>query len=270
MSAPRRDVEGPRSDRVTTTGLVGDAGRYVVRSPALVLPFLVVALVVAGVEFLRRRGPVPVQTTSYSLATGFDVQSHIYPSALSQTTTPLNALVDLKPQYLAWVVGLELVTFLAVVVAGAVVVTRVTDSSLSLAGVVRYGAFVVALGLLPSVNFSGASIVVGLPLLVVAYYITVRLFAVPVFLVQGLGFRRAAGRSWAATDGRGWSVFGVLVLLGIGYSLTAVVPTVGPALSTAVFGTLHAVTLGLFVECTSSSTADAGLSSASATTPANP
>lgn len=236
------------SDRLTTTGLLGDAGRRVRSSPLLVLPFLLAGLVLAGVDYLRVYDPVPVQISPYSLSTGVDIRSSLYPTGLSRTTTSLDALVDLKLQYLAWVVGLELLAFVAVVVAGAVVVARVADDPLSLAGLARYGAFVVGLGLVPSVNFSGASVVVGLVLFVPAFYVSVHLFALPALLIRGEGFRTGARQSWALVTGIGWSVFGLLVVLGLGYSLLALVPVAGPVLSTAVVGTVHAIVLGLLVD----------------------
>ncbi|SEO78916.1 hypothetical protein SAMN04487948_105150 [Halogranum amylolyticum] len=259
----------PRDRRLTATGLLGDAARRAGRSPVLLLPFLVAGLVLAGVDYLRVRDPVPVQVTPYSLSEGFTVRASLYPTGTSRTTTALDALVDLKLQYLAWVVGLELLSVLAVVVAGGVVVARVTDVPLSVGSVVRYGAFVVALAAVPSVNFSGASAVVGLVLLVPAYYVSVRLFALPALLIRGDGFRTAARRSWTLVAGIGWSVFGLLVALGVVYSLSALVPVVGPALSTTVAGTLHAVALGLLVDRARSGLNAAGASNAT-TNPANP
>ncbi|SDM71585.1 hypothetical protein SAMN04487949_2382 [Halogranum gelatinilyticum] len=237
-----------RAERLTSTGLTGDAGRRLVDSPSLALPFLLAALVAAGVDLLRLRIPVPVRTTTYGFETGVDIQASLYPTVLSRTTTSLNAIVDLKLQYLALVVGVELVAGLAAVVAGAVVIARVIGGGLSAVALARYAAFVVFLWLVPELTLSGGAAVVGLPLFVGATYVTVRLFVIPAYLVQGDGFRAAAQRSWVATSGRGWSVFGVLLLLGLGYTLLAAVPVVGPVLSSAVFGTLHAVVLGLFVE----------------------
>jgi hypothetical protein len=267
-SADPVSAASTRRGRLSAGALLRGATRRVRSSPTLALPFLVVGLLLAGVDYVRLRDPVPVRVTEYTLASGLDVQSPLYPSAVSRTTTSLDALVGLKPQYLAWVVGLELLSFVAVVVAGAVVVARVTETPLSVGGVARYGLFVLATLLVPSVNFSGGSVVVGLALFVPAFYVAVHLFALPALLVHGVGFRSAVRGSWALVTGVGWSVFGLLVALGLCYSLVALVPAVGTVLSTALAGTLHAVVLGLFVE-RAGTRPDAAVVSTAAANPAN-
>lgn len=241
------EYEQTEERRVRAGTLVSDAARRIRSSPTLVVPFFVAGLLLAGVDWLRVGDAVPVQVTSYSLSSGFDVTGALYPLGVTRTSTAFDALVGLKLQYLAWVVGLELLSLVVVVGAGSVVVARVLDTSLSLAGVLRYAVFVGIFWSLPSADFGGPT-VVAIALLVIAFALTVRLFALPALLVQGDGFGQALSRSWSLAAGNGWAVFGLVLGLGLVYSLVSLVPVVGPVLSTGLVGTLHAVALGLYVE----------------------
>jgi hypothetical protein len=91
--------------------------------------------------------------------------------------------------------------------------------------------------------------------IVVVLYVFVRLWLVPATIVT-VGPRAAVGRSLALTRGHGWTVFGLVLLVGVGANLLVSVPVllpvdvplpVGTALATAVVGAVHAVLLAVTV-----------------------
>jgi hypothetical protein len=91
--------------------------------------------------------------------------------------------------------------------------------------------------------------------IVVVLYVFVRLWLVPATIVT-VGPRGALSRSLALTRGHGWTVFGLVLLVGVGANLLVSVPVllpvdvplpVGTALATAVVGAVHAVLLAVTV-----------------------
>lgn len=236
---------------LSTAALLSGASRRIRATPSTIFALLVAGLIVAAVDRVVLRGPIPtvgyrgIQDGQVSVAFGIVV------NVLSGATVPPSALVGLKPAWFAWVVGLEGVGFVAVTAASAYAIARLLNVPLTSGGVLRYAAVGAAFQSgIAQVNFEGASIIVGLPLVLVAFVVLVRLFALPGLLVMGDSVSGAFRRSWILTKGYGWSLVGVIVPVGLLNHLLASAPVVGPV-GSALAGVLHAGTVAVFLRRTS-------------------
>lgn len=234
--------------RLSTTGVLRGACRRLAGDPRALAAMLLAGVVVAGVDWLRLHDPVP--TTGYK---GIQSGRVAFPfgivvSVLSRTSVPASALLHLETGWLAATVGLELLSVTAVVAASSYALTRLLDVRLSLSAVLRYGAVValVRYGMVRA-SFEGGAVLVGIPLLVALILVTVRLVPFPGRIVRGESVRVALGRSWAATRGHGWSLFGVVLVVGLANHALASVPVVGPVGSAAA-GAVHAGVVATVVE----------------------
>ena len=214
--------------------------------PRLVAPFVLAGFVMAAVDVARRWDPIPA---SRKASDGFSVEIafYLYPTGVADTARPLGAMVDLLPGYLLWAVGLELAIVLAVGVAGWAGISRGLDQSIAWRAAAKYvGLLVVPLWLArvadgAEIEFTNGGLIFGIPLLVVWALVLVRLFLLPVCLVDGRGVIEAVRESVRLSRGIGWTVFGLIVLIGLGTSLLGSVSTVGGLVSTALIAPLHAV-----------------------------
>lgn len=237
-------------------GSLGRAAGRLVRDPALVVPFALVAALLSGIDALRRRDPIPAVEWESLADSTVHVEYSLYPAPRSQTIRPLVALIDLEVPYLLWAVGLELLTLTAISVAGVVVIRRALDES-PVAGVdaavgrgpvASYLVFVVAVvlagRLLGGVDaFQEMGPVLGLPVLIALAVIAIRLVLVPVLLVAGSPLPGAIRRSNRLARGSGWSLLGLILIFGFGTWLLASVPVVGTVLTGLVIAPLQIVTL---------------------------
>lgn len=221
--------------------------------PRLFLPFLIVAFVSTAVGWLHRRDPLPT-VARQTLADGnIRLEYFGYPAGTRGTTLSLESLLGLRPPFLAWGVSAYTLVIVAHAVAATVVIVRVLGVEPDWPTVVSVCLYVAAIDLLHRAVGSvellqDMGIIFGLPVLVAWLYLLVRLFAVPGLIVTERAVTDAVYRSWRLTQGQGWRVLGVIVALGLGNALFATFEVVGPALSTVVVGTFHAVYLGAFVE----------------------
>jgi hypothetical protein len=105
---------------------------------------------------------------------------------------------------------------------------------------------------------AGIAIVIGLILIIVPglFLITIWAVIVPVIVIEGAGALDSFGRSHQLVRGRGWHVFGTLVLvyvillvvnLVLGLIFTALPHVLGAGLSSVIAGTLIAPFLALVV-----------------------
>jgi hypothetical protein len=105
---------------------------------------------------------------------------------------------------------------------------------------------------------AGIAIVIGLILVIVPglYLITIWAVIVPVIVIEGVGALDSFGRSHQLVRGRGWHVFGTLVVvyvillvvnLVLGLIFTALPHVLGTGLSSIISGTLIAPFLALVV-----------------------
>jgi hypothetical protein len=176
-----------------------------------------------------------------------NVAFEVLVTVLPQHGVVPSALLELQPEWLLVTVGLELFAFVAAVAACVAALGAVLGTTPSAAGVVRYAAVLGALRLLAvRATVTGDSILIGLPLLVGFLYVVVRLVPLPGRLVLGDSLATALRRSWDRTRGYGWSLFGVVLLLGLANDLLAVLPLVGPV-GSALVAAVHAGVVATFL-----------------------
>lgn len=219
------------------------------RQPTLLLPFAVAGVILAGLDWLRRTDPLPMATAGSEGTIGLEYTG--YPTGVPATARSLEALVDLRLPYLAWGVGLELVALLAVAVAGTVTIGRTLAVGDGWGGALaarRLGAYfgLVALfdviGRLVS-SVGDVGLVAGLAIAVPLFVAFVGFFLAPAFVVDGAGPVTALRRSARATRGNGWRLLALVLCYGLAAWLLGRVPHVGAALSTALVGSVHAVSV---------------------------
>ncbi len=215
-----------RHRNVTTGTLLSDAGELLRREPRVVVAFLLAGIVVTGVDALRRGDPVTTVGFASLLDGHFSVKFGLVVRIISQAWTPLPAMFSLRPGWLVWTVGLELLRTAAIIGAGVYGFARLLETPLSLAAIVRYAAVFGALTLF-SFN-ADVGVVLGVPLLILLFAVLVRLVAVPAYLVAGDSIFGAFRRSWYQTYGYGWAIFGVVIAVGFANHALSSIPAVGP------------------------------------------
>ncbi|KTG10221.1 hypothetical protein AUR64_11595 [Haloprofundus marisrubri] len=220
------------------------------RDPGLVVPFFFAGVVVTIVDYLRLRDSVPVSVVDRMGGGGIDITYLIYPTGSRTTTTPFGALVDLTVAPLLTTVGLELTAFLAVGVAGWLTLSRALGNRTKSARLFPYLGLLallhVAFRLLGLVGTIGGP--VGLLLFVGTLAVFVRVFLVPVLVVAGDDISAAFGRSARLTRGYRWTVFGLVLVVGLGTFALGSVSLVGPLLSATLVAPVHAVALVVVAE----------------------
>ncbi|UPW00155.1 hypothetical protein M0R88_16780 [Halorussus gelatinilyticus] len=280
--APAENVDRDRLPSTSVSGVLRESVGRIVADPWLAVPFLVAGVVLTGVDWLRVHDPVPTTAPELVGDVTVGVAYRFYPTGLRAAGTRPAALVDLETGYLAWTLGLELAAFLAVGIAGWLTLslamdagesgghstsgdrsgsarfdsvgfdsTRFSSAPFDSARLGPYLGFVVVahvlVGLFGLLDGLGWLAVVGLVVYAVA---AVRLFAAPALVVGGSGVRGAMRRSRWRAVGEGATVFGLVVLFGLGAWLLGSVPVVGPAASTALVAPIHAVATVVFAERT--------------------
>ncbi len=218
--------------------------------PQVAAWFLLAGSAVTGVDLLRADSPVPAVSGAEDSGLNVRLEFWILVTILRGTGLSPGALVDLQFPWLAVTVGLEVFSLAAIVAASYGGLCALLGEEPSLVAGVRYGAVLVALStLVPEVTLGGAGAVLGIILLVVVLSVVVRLVPLPGRLAYGESVRTALGRSWTQSGGHGWSLFGVVLGLGLANSLLASLPLVGPLGSSAV-AAVHAAVVAVFLERT--------------------
>lgn len=222
------------------------------RDPRLFVPFLVVGVLLSVVDRLRRADPIPVIERAGIESGEITVAFVGYPTGLSRTIRPLEALVGLEFPYLIWGAGLHVLALGAISVAGLLTIGRAMGVDPELGAGVRVFAYVFALDFfsraLGSIDALQAMGLLGFVPLAFLLYLYVRLFAVPGFLVAGRSFRSAVYRSGRRTKGHGLALFGLVLTFGLGSWLLAEVPHVGTVLNTAAIAPVHAASIAAFLD----------------------
>ncbi|SER14150.1 hypothetical protein [Natrinema salaciae] len=236
------------------------AARRVRREPTLLLPFAVAGVLLTVVDWLRRDDPLPVLVTNGGDAATIRIEFAGYPTGVPATARSLEALIDLRLPYLAWGIGLEIAALLVVATAGCLTIawSRADERSgddrderddwyqsltgrrlLSYLGLV---ALFDAIGRLLGWIGDGG-LLLGVVIAVPLFAAFVRWFLAPAFVVDGAGPVTALRRSTRATRGIGWQVLVLVVLFGLTAGLLGGLPVGGTLLSTALVGSVHAVTI---------------------------
>ncbi|WP_435179030.1 hypothetical protein [Halorussus sp. AFM4] len=249
--APAENVDRDRLPGTSVAGVLRESVDRIGADPALVFPFAVAGLMLSAVDRLRLRDPVPTTTAPQIGDVTVRIAYQFYPAGVRGTGTRPAALVDLELPYLARTVGTELAAFLAVAVAGWVVVSRALDAERTPGSLARYLGFAVGAHLLLGLFalFDGLGWLALLAL--VAYLsVAVRLFAAPALVVAGRDLRTAVRESVRRSRGETATVVGLVVLVGLAAWLLGSVPVVGALLSTALVAPVHAVAVVAFAEST--------------------
>lgn len=273
MSTPQsHDGDEPTTEDgaingMPTTGVLAGAVRRLRANPRTLGALLLTGIVVMGIDWLHLQDPIPSVEYMGLLDGRFSLLFGLPITVFPRETAPLSTFVDLQPQWLVWAVGLELLGFVVVVGAGAYALARLLRIPLTRAATVRYTGLVALFQLgagvrirgngpttllsLESIPFGvrmeGTGLLLSLLVFVSWMFVLVRLFALPGYLVAGESVEPAVRQSWQNAIGHGWSLFGVIVFLGLLNHLLTSVPVAGP-LGTALVAGLHAGTVATFLD----------------------
>jgi len=226
------------------------------RDPALLLPFLVAGVCLAVLDWLRRLDPLPTRPAVQN-GVSITVAYTGYPTGTPETARALESLVDLKLPSLVWGIGLEAVAVLVIAAAGTVTIARALPEDRGATTgrrLLAYGGLVVlfdgAFRVLASFIDGDVGLVFGLVLIVPLFAVFARLFAAPAAVVTGSGPVTALRQSAPATRGHGWTILALVIGFGLAAWLLGRVPRAGTVVSTALVGSLHAVTVAALWEVT--------------------
>ncbi|MDS0223734.1 hypothetical protein NDI54_20540 [Haloarcula sp. S1AR25-5A] len=244
--------------RLSTLDVLTSALGRIRRDPVLAVPFAVVGVLVALGDWLRQHDPIPMASTD-ALSQSVSIKYAVFPQGTARTVRHVGALIDLKPRYLLWAVGLEILVPLAVGIAGWLTIARVLDTDTRPRALSRYLIALAAFVSLPQLfgGFSAdiSNLLLGLVLFAMVLFVLTRLFLFPALLVTGSGFIRALRQSYHRSHGQGMTIAGLIIVIGLAYWGLATVPVAGGFLSTAVVAPIHAVAIGIVFSVDSHSAA---------------
>jgi hypothetical protein len=233
-------------DRASSFTLLGRGVTRLRARPGALLALVLAGVVVAAGDWFALHDPIPTETYEGIQHGEISVSLGILVGVASRATVPLTSFVGLKVEWLAWAVGTSVVPAAVSAVAAVVALTRLLDTSLTAGAVVRY-LIVTVVFVVGAVNVDVSSLLLGLLLLVAFTVVVVRLFAFPGLLAAGESIRTAANRSWARSQGYGWQLLGVIVILGFLNHVLTSVPVAGPV-GSGLIGAVHAATVAAFLE----------------------
>jgi hypothetical protein len=242
--------------------LVTDTRDLLRTRPRLFAPFLLVAVVAAGLDALRLAGPVPATLTTVAQRGAVYTQLQAVPGVTSPIGLWPWAVLGLQPLALAHLLVTAGGTGLAGAAATAVVLAR-TDGRPVVSGslrrrLLRAVPVIVGFDLLvwigvglatPLVRNRGVIAIFGGGVVVL---LVARAFLVPAGVVAGRSLPSALRWSWRWTAGHGWQLGLLLLAVGGATHLLVSVPVllsvplpVGTLLATAVVGPAHAAVLAV-------------------------
>lgn len=234
--------------RLSTLDVLKSSLGRIRRDPVLAVPFTIVGVLVALGDWLRQHDPIAMAPTD-ALSQSVSIKYAVFPQGTARTVRHVGALIDLKPRYLLWAVGLEILVPLAVGIAGWLTIARVLDTDSRPRALSRYLIALAAFVSLPQLfgGFSAdiSNLLLGLVLFAMVLFVLTRLFLFPALLVTGSGFIRALRQSYHRSHGQGMPIAGLIIVIGLGYWGLATVPVAGGFLSTAVVAPIHAVAIGV-------------------------
>ena len=229
--------------------------------PRLFVPFLLVAVVAGGLDAVRLAGPVPATLTTVVQRGAVYTQPQAIPGVMSPVGLRPWAALGLQPTAVAHLLVTAGGTGLAGAAATVFVLTRTEgrpDVSWSGRRLLRAAPLIVGFDLLvwaavglatPALRNQGVLAILGSG---VAVLLVGRLFLTPVGIVAGRSVPAALGWSWRWSEGHGWQLALLLVVLGgathvlVSLPIALSVPLpVGTVLATAVAGPAHAALLAV-------------------------
>ena len=240
----KRDDDLEEWSPITTASLLSDALGRLYRNPSVLVGVMVAGVLVTAVDVVRRGDPVP--TVGYAgLQTGdVRIAFGVVVNVISQNPTPPTALVDLEPIWLARTVWLEVLRGGAVVLASIYGFATLLDVRVHVSNTARY---LIAFGGLALISVEIQMGLLGIPLLLVLFWILVKLSPFPGLVVAGEPIVAAVRRGWGLTRGHGWSLFGVVLSIGITNHALASVPVVG-TVGSSLAAALHIGVVSAFID----------------------
>ena len=224
------------------------------RDPWLFAPFLVAGVVLSLIDWLRRVDPLPVLVSAPTVTDGVDITLEYmgYPTGVTGTERAFESLIGLEVPYLLWGVGLEVLALFVLSIAAGLTIGRAMDGSVSWVALARLSGYVIGLNLgfrvIGSFDAMQSMGVIGLVPMVMVLYLFVRLFAIPGYIVAGQPIGAAIRESFHRTFGHGWTVFGLVLVVGFGTWLLAFVPYGATLLTSTVIAPIHAVAIAAFLD----------------------
>ena len=231
-------------------------GREILRTlrstPTLWLPFFVAGCVLAVIDRLRIRDPLPIDPPTSE--TTLQITYAGYPTGATSTSRSIDAVVDLPLDVLLYALGLELLAIGAVAIAGWITMVRASDRTVSRRRFLVYagGISVVYLfthsGTAIDLNVSVDSLLLALGAFAVLAFVAVRLFFLPIAVLYADPLRTVPSVSWKRSRGHGLPILALILGIGVVSGWIASVPYLGVVLSVTVVGTTHAVALAVLYD----------------------
>jgi len=240
-------------DRRGAVAMLSEAAWKLRRQPQVVIPYLLLGAVLVLVDLLRARDPVPAVQRRPFWEGGFELRIEFagYPAGVLEQQLVYEPLLSLRPLYLLWGMGLQVLTMLATSTAAVLAIATLLGGEPRVEAVGRLFGYVLATDLLlrtiGSIDLLQAWLL-ALPVIFLLVYAHVRLFAVSGLLVAGHSIRSAIRGSVRITEGRSVSVLGLVLAVGVGALLLSSVPIGGTFLSTAAIAPLHAAAIVVLLE----------------------
>ncbi|SEH64261.1 hypothetical protein SAMN05192561_11826 [Halopenitus malekzadehii] len=240
---------GDDRDRVSAPAAILKTLRSDVR---LWIPFFLVGCLWTVLDRIRLQDSLP--TTRTSSESVLQVTYTPYPTGSPETVRTLDALVNLPADVFAYAIAIEVVAVSAVMAGGWVTMRKVSDDPFSTRGSLAYCAGVAVLFLLSRLGtavplvYSPESFLFGIVALAVGALAAVRTFFLPIAILRGPGVLVALRTSWRRSVSHGFSLIGLIIVIGLGSSWLAELPTVGVLLSASIVGPIHSVALVILYE----------------------
>lgn len=226
----------------------------IVGDPLLCVPFFLAGIALTIIDELRRHDPIPVSQLLRIQRLGFSVDVVLIPSGSRAMRRTLGGLLDLHPRLLVWALGLEVVGFGIVVLAGYVTIARALDRGWSARSA---GTYLFYVGLWTGLFWLLGPLYIPLPLPLVPLWLPlvalwllalVHLFAVPAAIVNGAGLLEAARRSHEIARDREWTLLALVAFFGALVWLIGLLPVGSTPVSFTVVGAFHAVAVAVVFE----------------------
>lgn len=232
---------------------IGRAVGKLQHDPLLFVPFVIVGVWLTVVDQFRLRDRIPVDESRALESGHLQIDVSWVPAGRPGTERLFGSLVDLHPEYLLWAVGIEVLVYVSVALAGVYTIGRALGRSVTPRAFVAYLGLVVGIDLYARAAFvfgglGEIGILVGIGAVLATIVVFVWGLLTPALVVAGRSPVSALGESVARTRGHGWSMAGLVVLFALGVTLLSGIPYAGTATSFLVVGTFHAVVLTVVLD----------------------
>lgn len=248
MTQPTTDSAGDEAaaePAVTTRYLFRAAYDRLRCNPRVIGVFLLVGVLVAIIDVVRRGDPVPAASFVGVREGTISLRFGLLVDVVYRHSTPMSTLVELRPRWLVWTAGLEVLRGGALIVASVYGYAQLLDETATVGAAGRYG-FVMVVFALAAIDIN-TGFVLGLPLGIVAVYLLVRFAPVSGLLAIGASIPTAFRTGWRITGGHGWSLFGVVLVVGLLNHSLASIPLIGPV-GSSLIAAVHVAVIATFLD----------------------